>query len=133
MDFKRGDVVEIMGTEEGFEGSYFEAILISKVSNNDYIVQYNTLMNDDKSGPARAFVSGKDIQPVPEEIMAEKGFSLNDRVDVYYREGWWVGKITEKLENEYRVWFEHTGDEGVYSPTHTQMRLHRDWINGKWV
>lgn len=132
MDFKRGDDVEIISKEDGFEGSFYEAIIISKLSDNDYIVQYNTLMKDDLSGPLRAFIPGDDIRPAPEEIPPEYGFQIKQRVDVYYHDGWWTGEIIKKVGSKYRVLFEHPVDhQGDYSPR--QMRVHRDWVNGEWV
>ncbi|KAL8113439.1 hypothetical protein AgCh_020667 [Apium graveolens] len=130
--FKRGDDVEIISQEKGFEGSFYEAVIISKVSDNDYIVQYTTLVKeDDSSAPLRAFIPGDEIRPVPEDSTPENGFQVKQMVDVYYNDGWWTGKITGKVGNKYRVRFEHPKDRGVYSPTH--IRIHRDWINGEWV
>ncbi|KAK1375729.1 Duf724 domain-containing protein 6 [Heracleum sosnowskyi] len=131
MAFKRGDDVEITSKEDGFEGSFYEAILIAKVSDNDYIVQYNTLMKDDLSGPLRAFMSGDEIRPAPEEMTAENGFQIKQRVDVFYHDGWWTGKVIKTVGSKYRVRFEHSEDQGDYSSS--QMRVHRDWVNGQWV
>lgn len=123
--------MEIISNEDGFQGSFYEAIVISKVSDNDYIVQYNTLMKEDFSGPLRAFISGDDIRPVPEETTPENGFQIKQIVDVYHNEGWWTGEIIGKVGKKYRVRFDHPKDRGVYSPS--QIRVHGDWINGEWV
>lgn len=131
MSFKRGDDVEIISKEEGFEGSQYEAVVISKVSENDYIVQYNTLMKDDLSGPLRAFISGDDIRPAPEDMTPENGFKVKQRVDVYYNDGWWAGEIIKKKGNKYQVCFEHSKEKGLFSPS--QIRVHQEWVNGDWV
>ncbi|KAK1368051.1 hypothetical protein POM88_034143 [Heracleum sosnowskyi] len=50
-------------------------------------------------------VSGDELRPVPFTIPA-KGFRPGDIVDVYSKDGWWVGMISGKIKDKYVVYFE---------------------------
>ncbi|XP_055823818.1 protein AGENET DOMAIN (AGD)-CONTAINING P1-like [Solanum dulcamara] len=130
MGFSRGDLVEVESKEDGFLGSYYEAIVVCQPLKKDYIVQYKTLLKDDHSGPLTEFVTLSELRPVPPEISVS-GFNLNDQVDAFGNDGWWVGRITGKIGSKYFVHFESSGDECGYAVS--DLRVHQDWINGKWV
>ncbi|KVI08697.1 DUF724 domain-containing protein 3-like [Cynara cardunculus var. scolymus] len=130
MAFERGDRVEILSEEEGFVGSYFTANIITWLMDEEYIVQYRTLLKDDGSGPLREVVSADQIQPLPPEIPAT-GFSLADVVDAYDKDGWWVGTISGKKGSNYFVYFESTEEENAY-PLRL-LRIHQDWVDGAWL
>ncbi|CAK9183940.1 unnamed protein product [Ilex paraguariensis] len=103
MVFRRGDRVEVASKEEGFNGSYYAATVISELLKKEYIVQYKTLLKDDLSGPLREIVSVDEFRPAPPEIPAT-GLGLYDKVDAFDNDGWWVGKITGKIGNEFFVY-----------------------------
>ncbi|KAF3685588.1 hypothetical protein T459_20317 [Capsicum annuum] len=130
MGFKRGDVIEVASKDEGFVGSYYEAIVVCQPLKKDYIVQYKTLMRDDHSGPLTEFVTLDELRPVPPEIPVSR-FDVHDRVDAYSNDGWWVGKITGKIGATYFVYFELSGDECGYGIS--DLRVHQDWADGKWI
>ncbi|KAK3004537.1 hypothetical protein RJ639_018835, partial [Escallonia herrerae] len=127
MGFRRGDQVEVSSKEDGFAGSYFAATVVSELTKEEYIVQYMTLLKEDKSGPLREIVAPDEIRPVPPEIPAT-GFNLRDLVDAFANDGWWVGKITGKIGAKYFVRFQSTGDEGAYSLS--DLRVHQEYVNG---
>ncbi|CAH1437061.1 unnamed protein product [Lactuca virosa] len=87
MAFQRGDRVEISSNEKGFEGSYYTANIIARLSKKEYIIQYRTLLKEDGFGPLREVVSADQIQPLPPQIPVT-GFSLGDAVDAYEKDGW---------------------------------------------
>ncbi|XP_024961114.1 DUF724 domain-containing protein 3-like [Cynara cardunculus var. scolymus] len=129
MAFRRGDRVEISNKEEGFQGSYYQANIIAWLSDQNYIVQYRTLVKDDGSAPLREIVSADQIRPLPPEILVT-GFSSLDVVDAYDKDGWWVGKICGKTGSDYLVKFENS--EEIAYPSGF-LRIHQDWMNGVWV
>ncbi|KAI3773363.1 hypothetical protein L1987_47890 [Smallanthus sonchifolius] len=129
MAFQRGDQVEVLNKEEGFEGSYFPAYIISRISYNEYIVQYKTLVKGDGSGPLREVFSTDKIRPKPREIVATD-YCLSEVVDAYANEGWWVGKIIRKMGSKYLVYFESSNEETPY-PLH-RLRVHQEWRDGVW-
>ncbi|KAH0654575.1 hypothetical protein KY289_032253 [Solanum tuberosum] len=130
MGFSRGDLVEVGSKEDGFLGSYYEAIVVCQPLKKDYIVQYKTLLKDDQSDPLTEFVTHSELRPVPPEIPVSR-FNLNDQVDAFGNDGWWVGRITGKIGSKYFVYFESSGDECGYFIS--DLRVHQDWIDGKWV
>ncbi|MCD7473270.1 hypothetical protein HAX54_015049 [Datura stramonium] len=129
MGFRRGDLVEVASKEDGFLGSYYEAIVVCQPLKKDFIVQYKTLWKDDLSGPLTEFVTLPELRPVPPEIPVSE-FNFNDKVDAFDNDGWWVGKITGKIGTKYFVFFESSEDECGYGVS--DLRIHHDWIDGKW-
>ncbi|KAM3222278.1 protein AGENET DOMAIN (AGD)-CONTAINING P1-like [Capsicum annuum] len=128
---QEGDHVEVVSKEDGFLGSYFEAILIWYLYlNKQYIVQYKTLVEDDLSGPLEEVVNLPELRPVPPEIRVNE-FNLCDQVDAFDNDGWWIGMVTAKIGRKYAVYFENFGVECVYHVK--DLRVHQDWIDGKWV
>ncbi|KAL3524621.1 hypothetical protein ACH5RR_012993 [Cinchona calisaya] len=130
MDYKRGDQVEVISKEDGFEGSYYEAIIVTKLQKKEYIVTYRTLLKDDHSGPLREVVTFDELRPAPPEILAS-WFELNDEVDAFDNDGWWVGKIIGRIGSLYNVYFESSGEEIAYRID--RLRVHQDCVNGRWI
>ncbi|KAM7492170.1 hypothetical protein LguiA_035091 [Lonicera macranthoides] len=130
MGFCRGDQIEVVGSEEGFVGSYYSAVVITQLLKKEYIVQYKTLLKDDLTGPLREIVAADEVRPVPPEIPVTV-FGMYDKVDAFDNDGWWVGKITGKIEGMYYVYFETTKDEVKYPLS--RLRVHQDWVDGTWV
>ncbi|KAI3802700.1 hypothetical protein L1987_30841 [Smallanthus sonchifolius] len=129
MAFQRGDQVEVLNKEEGFEGSYFPAYIIPRISNKEYIVQYKTLVQGDGSGPLREVFSTDKIRPKPWDIVATD-FCLSEVVDAYDNDGWWVGKIIRKMGSKYLVYFKSSSEKKAY-PLHW-LRVHQEWKDGVW-
>ncbi|KAL2483426.1 Plant Tudor-like protein [Forsythia ovata] len=131
MKFKRRDRVEIASNEEGFVGSYYEAMVVTELLREEYIVQYITLLKDNMSEPLREVVFAAEVRPNPPDISVT-GFKLYDLVDAFDNDGWWVRKITGKVGNKYFVYFECSSkDEFAYD--FERLRVHQDWVNGNWV
>ncbi|KAL8461123.1 hypothetical protein ACS0TY_031753 [Phlomoides rotata] len=128
--FRRGDIVEVSSFQEGFLGSYYEGTVVADLLNNDnYVVQYRTLVTDDYSAPLRELASVAEVRPRPPPVVAAD-YKIHDVVDVFANEGWWVGRITSRVGDNYSVFFDSTGEEIDYAKD--LLRIHQDWINGKW-
>ncbi|GAA0173841.1 hypothetical protein LIER_41602 [Lithospermum erythrorhizon] len=141
MAFERGQTVEILSQEKGFEGSFFPAIIISKVSENNYIVQYSTLHAgqhegyDDEFRPQREFCKETEIRPEPPHVSVSE-FALKHKVDAYYNDGWWVGTVIEcvhhegDVEKKYLVYFKKFDEKTFFK--FEDLRVHQDWSRGQW-
>ncbi|XP_071739156.1 protein AGENET DOMAIN (AGD)-CONTAINING P1-like [Rutidosis leptorrhynchoides] len=129
MKFARGNLVEISSKEKGLKGSYYPAVIITYLSNNEYIVQYRTLLAEDGLSPLREVIPADEIRPAPDEIPVT-GFSVGDLVDAYDRDGWWVGKINRIKGSNYYVYFKRTDEKIAYSLS--SLRVHQRWVNGSW-
>ncbi|KAI4322767.1 hypothetical protein L6164_022432 [Bauhinia variegata] len=128
-------IVEVCGREEGFldKGSYYEAEIVFPIKyHNRYIVTYRNLLKEDQSGPLTAMVRPEDLRPLQPTIpVPATGFDFYDRVDAFDNGGWWVGMVTVKDGSNYRVCFEHNNTENTYPIS--QLRVHKEFINGQWV
>ncbi|MED6159229.1 hypothetical protein PIB30_040345 [Stylosanthes scabra] len=111
--FRRGSKVEVIGKEEGFFGSYYEATIVTCLGMGCYVVQYENLLDDNGLKPLLEVVKLKDLRPIPPNNDANlDGFEVNQRVDVYHNEGLtWNGSTgpghikTAQLNNEGGVGF----------------------------
>lgn len=134
MEINVGDSVEICSNEDGFLGSYFLAQVIKKVTNkhkkHEFLVEYKTLLDDkDEKKAFRETVEDYKVRPVPPVIRVTE-FDVLDKVDVYDNDGWWVGRVTDKFDYVYTVYFDSTGDEWTYH--FDKLRLHQEYCNGVW-
>lgn len=128
--FRRSDQVEVASEQEGFVGSYYEATIVADLVEHGYVVQYRTLVKDDFSAPLREVAAAAEVRPRPPAIFTG-GYRAGDVVDAFDNDGWWWGRITGRRNDDYVVFFETTRDEIAYSKD--RIRVHQDWINGKWI
>ncbi|KAI3834597.1 hypothetical protein MKX03_029122, partial [Papaver bracteatum] len=88
--FCEEDEVEIIGHEEGFGGSYYEAGIIKQTEKEDeYLIEYKTLLEDKKEGYkevteqkedvlVQEIVNVKYIRPLPPKVEVSK-FKIDRR------------------------------------------------------
>ncbi|CAI9089218.1 OLC1v1023751C1 [Oldenlandia corymbosa var. corymbosa] len=133
MEYKRGDRVEVIDSEEGFEGSYYGAVIVTKLNGDEYIVTYDTLLKEDLSGPLREVVEADNLRPKPPPPEGDQPtrYRLYQSVDVFHNDGWWVGRIIGKIGSVYNVFFDSTQEELPYGVE--ALRIHQDWVDGTWV
>jgi len=131
INFGHGDKVEVCSTEEGFLGSYYLATVVSRLDNGLYVVRYDTLLEDNSSQPLTETLYPRELRPKPPRVTASS-FALSQQVDVFENDGWWVGEITEKVDDDhYCVYLSTTEEEVVYPAS--AIRVHQEWLNGRWV
>ncbi|KAG8379541.1 hypothetical protein BUALT_Bualt07G0099700 [Buddleja alternifolia] len=133
MAFNAGDSVEVCSKEEGFLGSYYEATVVAKITrDNQYVVEYKTLVEDDLSAPLREVVAADEVRPPPPHERPPIRFFCGDRIDAFDNDGWWVGTVSGMNvdEGKYYVYFKLFMVEIAYHPS--KLRLHQDWNKGKW-
>ncbi|KFK42954.1 hypothetical protein AALP_AA1G060700 [Arabis alpina] len=131
--YVKGDQVEVCSKEDGFLGSHFGATVLKKVPNNGsfYKVKYKNLITDeDEPQPLIEIISADELRPMPPKSLPVM-FGLDDKVDAFDNDGWWVGKITGRRGNLYSVYFETT-DQVLEYPL-SRLRRHLDFVNGDWV
>ena len=129
--FQKDDEVEVTSDEEGFRGSWFSAVVVEYIGNDKYLVEYLTLKTEDGM-PLREEAKADHIRPCPPELSCVASFGLREVVDAWYNDGWWVGVISRVLTGTtYAVYFSLTNEELQFD--HFNLRLHQDWMNGKWI
>ncbi|KAI3963044.1 hypothetical protein MKW98_028984 [Papaver atlanticum] len=139
--FQHGDIVEVTSKHERLFGSYFEAIIIKQTEKYEFLVEYKKFYeNKEEKCLLREVVHIAKIRPIPPEIKSSY-FNIYDQVDVNDKDGWRVGRITDrdairsKLTDEdgsiYSVYFSSTGEEIAYQKW--KLRVHQEWVDGKWI
>ncbi|KAK1372780.1 DUF724 domain-containing protein 6 [Heracleum sosnowskyi] len=130
--FGKGTLVEVTSDEDGFQGAWFAATILEKLSNDEYQVEYQSLTNDDGTALLKEKANIKHIRPNPPEIAVTDYYSLLQEVDALYNDAWWVGVISKVLQGKkYFIYFRGTNEELEF--VHSDLRPHQDWIDGKWV
>lgn len=130
--FSIGTPVEVSSDEDGFQGAWFAATIVEQLNNDEYLIEYQSLRNDDDTELLKEKVDSLHIRPYPPETVAPSSFSLLQEVDALYNDGWWVGIVSEVLKGQkYTIYFRGTDEEMQFK--HSDLRLHQDWIDGKWV
>ncbi|CAK8572543.1 unnamed protein product [Lathyrus sativus] len=129
--FKEGDLVEVCSDEDGFKGAWFSATLVEPKAGGKFVVEYESLLDDD-SKLLREEGSILQIRPRPPKTDEVDQFKFLDEVDTYYNDGWWVGVVSKVLgDSKYIVYFRNSNEELEFE--HSQLRLHQDWVDNKWV
>ncbi|XP_015891745.3 DUF724 domain-containing protein 2 isoform X2 [Ziziphus jujuba] len=133
-----GSEVEVSSDEDGFKGAWFRATIVeSPISSSaskkrkKALVEYKNLVTDDGSKQLREHIDSSYVRPLPPDVN-DCGFQEGDVVDADYKDGWWTGIIRKVLEkSKYRVFFDNPPDVIEFELSH--LRLHQDWVGGKWV
>ncbi|KAF9592698.1 hypothetical protein IFM89_016775 [Coptis chinensis] len=132
VNFDEGMHVEVSSDEDGFVGAWFTAIVVKAVGENKFLVEYQTLRTDDETELLKEEVDALHIRPPPPESPQVEGFNRLEEVDALYNEGWWVGVISKVLgDSRYIVYFRENNEEIEFEQA--QLRVHQDWMNGKWI
>lgn len=130
--FSEGVLVEVSSDEEGFLGAWFAATIIKTIGSSKFLIEYKCLRTEDDTEFLREEVDTLHIRPYPPETMVVDRFHLLEEVDALYNDGWWVGVISKVFgQRSYIVYFRGTNEEMEFD--HSDLRLHQDWIDGKWV
>ncbi|XP_061361441.1 protein AGENET DOMAIN (AGD)-CONTAINING P1 [Gastrolobium bilobum] len=131
-EFKVGTVVEVSSDEDGFQGAWFSATVVEAMGKEKFFIEYQSLLADDDSQLLREEADIHHIRPHPPETSVSGQFKLLDEVDAWYNDGWWVGVVSKVLDDSrYIVFFRNTNEELEFQGS--QLRLHQDWIDGKWI
>lgn len=135
LPISKGCEVEASPGEDGFQGSWFRAILEQdpeKVKEEKLRVCYKTLLDEDGVKHCREYVERCFIRPVPPECPNE-GVEFKEGlvVDAYLNDGWWNGVIVgEEADGSFLVYFDHPPD--ILKFDKTQLRPHHHWTGFTW-
>ncbi|KAK7269449.1 hypothetical protein RIF29_22175 [Crotalaria pallida] len=130
--FSVGTPVEVSSDEEGFQGAWFSATVVQVMGQGKFLVEYQSLLADDDSKPLREEVDNHHIRPRPPQTGVNGQFSQLEEVDALHNDGWWVGVVSEVLDDSrYVVFFRSSNEELEFQ--NSQLRKHQEWIDGKWI
>ncbi|KAJ7528509.1 hypothetical protein O6H91_15G006200 [Diphasiastrum complanatum] len=150
-----GSVVEVVPDEEGLQGVWFSAKVLS-TNGNQALVVYDELLADDGNGQLQEWVplqaSDHREQGPPRvrlahpmikdeasrkrrrSAMGNQMWRVGDHVDAWMRDGWWEGIVTSMSsedENKVIVFFPGDGDIQVIKSWNLRPSL--VWKNGRWI
>ncbi|PIN15558.1 hypothetical protein CDL12_11801 [Handroanthus impetiginosus] len=139
--FRKGAQVEVCLEEEGFRGSWYTATVLRPVSKKSskkprLFLEFHTLVttDDDKNTtqPLREAVDHILVRPIPPRE-SRRSFRVGEDVDAFHNDGWWEGIVIAVLDggDRYSVFFRSSREQIEFSGY--QLRLHREWVYGKWV
>ncbi|KAL4580578.1 hypothetical protein LXL04_016777 [Taraxacum kok-saghyz] len=124
MSFEIGESVEVIGNEDGMDGSYFKGKVIDR-SPGRRTIRYDTLIADDGS-PLEEVISIRRLRPPPPTVLAR--YHLGDMVDAWHNEGWWVGRYVHSEGENYTFFFEKEAPENQHvSYLKAKIRVHQEW------
>lgn len=130
--FRKGTIVEVSSDEDGFQGAWFAAKVLEAAGKDKFLIEYKNLTTDDESEFVREEIDILHIRPSPPEVTVIGRFRMLDEVDAFYNDGWWLGMISKVLRGlKYEVYFRATEEAMEFQQS--ELRLHQDWIGGKWV
>lgn len=133
--YKAGDEVEVIGKEEGFYTSYYEATVVSVLPYGRYEVQYKTLIVDEETKiPLKEAVLAKDLRPVPPLVNTRGEYKLYQAVNTFDNDGWWYGMIVGRISctggKGYNVYFSSTNETLPYNCS--RIRVHHEFFDAEW-
>ncbi|KAL5774279.1 hypothetical protein ACOSP7_011836 [Xanthoceras sorbifolium] len=130
MAFRHNQAVEICKKEGGFQRTYYAAAILAAIGRTRYLVRYESRFSEDRTRLLTEAVDESDIRPCPPSV-PYTGFQVPDRVDAYVDEAWRVGSIARKVDPNYYVKLDSTGNE-EHCPSH-KIRLHLELEDGRWI
>lgn len=130
MDFSARKEAEVY-----FENSdvWFPATVLKEIKNSTFLVEVKRSIynGDGEAGTSNVIVDSVHIRPSPPRLEDRK-YDLLDKVDALYDFGWRRGVIIKILtDRNYLVSFNRLKNQKEFN--HSQLRLHMEWIDGKWV
>ncbi|KAL4561548.1 hypothetical protein LXL04_033715 [Taraxacum kok-saghyz] len=125
--------MEVIGNEDGMDGSYFKGKVIDR-SPGRRTIRYETLIADDGSH-LEEVISIRRVRSPPPTVLAR--YHLGDMVDAWHNEGWWVGRYVRREGEIYTVFFENEAPENQHvSYPKAKICVHQEWkafeTGGKW-
>ncbi|XP_010524742.1 PREDICTED: DUF724 domain-containing protein 2 [Tarenaya hassleriana] len=130
--FSKGMKVEVRSDEQGYEGSWFSATILTYLDKDRYTVEYHTLKTEDQTEFLREEAKTSDIRPLPPAIQRVYQYEPLEFVDAWFNEGWWTGQILKACSGmKYIVYFTTSNEELEFG--HVDLRPHQEWINEEWV
>ncbi|KAK1568150.1 hypothetical protein Q3G72_021162 [Acer saccharum] len=142
--FAKDTLVEVSSADGWFPGRWFVAKVLdppppspTAPGKMTFLVEYQSLLCGTKLLTRRVDI--KFVRPLPppppNDEQEEQRFEVNDVVDAYRNNGWWVGVVSKVLgEEEQRVYSVLLGNPSrTVDFRSSDLRFHLDWVGDKWI
>ncbi|TXG69250.1 hypothetical protein EZV62_004185 [Acer yangbiense] len=143
--FATGTLVEVSSADGWFPGGWFVAKVLDPPPPSPtaprkmiFLVEYQSLLYGSKL--LRKRVDIKFMRPLPppppnDDEQEQQRFQVNDVVDAYRNDGWWVGVVSkvwkEEEPMEYLVLLKNPSR--IMNFRSSELRFHLDWVGDKWI
>ena len=126
--FRQGSLVEVRINNDGCRGSWYVAKIIMAEKSRALVEYQDLLDGKDGSRRLREVVDTLFLRPLP-PLETNASFGEYDIVDTFYHDGWCTGVIICIKDSKYTVFFSNN----EIQVDRSDLRLHKEWVNGKWV
>jgi hypothetical protein len=132
-----GTEVEVRVDDDGFHGSWFEAVVDGFLPARGrgyrarYSVTYSHLLSDDSGGTLVEPFPPTHIRPRPPPLSSNtEPLRLHDIVEAFHNDGWWSGILlaTDPLTAAFPI----TREVITFRDPH-HVRPRRDYVDGHWL
>ncbi|CAN4126986.1 unnamed protein product [Withania somnifera] len=149
LSFEIGDNIEVLCQDSGMRGCWFRCKVL-QVSQNRLKVQYDDIKDCD--GPEKLEewipsnrVASPDklgmrctgrltVRPRPLEDSSDSSIEVGAAVDAWWSDGWWEGVVMEyDVFGSGHLHVYSPGEKRIFKIKRMNVRISRDWIDGKWV
>ncbi|KAF6137612.1 hypothetical protein GIB67_014533 [Kingdonia uniflora] len=77
------------------------------------------------------FSKGQRVETSPPKE-EDPTFGIHEEVDVFWNDGWWKGEIVEVFKDDmFVVYFSNSNESTEFD--RRDLRVHLEWINGRWL
>ncbi|CAN1137132.1 Protein AGENET DOMAIN (AGD)-CONTAINING P1 [Linum perenne] len=131
MNYRKGNLVEILSREIGTEGgSWFAGKVISALDDTNLLVRYDSILDDDRE-PLTETVSTNEVRPRPPVTKGDKNWKVGDVVEVFDVQCWRGGRIVKAFKNNSFI-VKLSGSLQHKEFHESNIRLQLVWHKNKW-
>lgn len=129
MPYAKGMQIEVSKLEDNSVVAWSPAVVAKIIWKNNLLVDY-TLSKCYGTTLSEEIVDVKHVRPCPPQA-SEISFCINDEVEAFQGDCWWLGVITNVLpEFKYTFKSTHLGTEVEVNQKF--LRLRYDWVGDQW-
>lgn len=148
---KDGVKIELLCQDSGIRGCWFRCTVL-EISQKQLKVQYDDVDDDDGCGKLEEWIrafrlaapdrlgmrcAGRPvIRPLPlhNDVSNSIELEIGVPVDAWWSDGWWEGVVTGVTNNEEeKLQVYVPGENLTIDVLRKDLRVSRDWVDGKWV
>jgi hypothetical protein len=129
MPYAKGMQIEVSKLEDNSVVAWSPAVVAKTIWKNNLLVDY-TISKCYSTALSEEIVDVKHVRPCPPQA-SEISFCINDEVEAFQGDRWWVGVITN-VHPEFKYTFKsaHLGTE--VEVNQKSLRLRYDWVDDQW-
>ncbi|KAH9305031.1 hypothetical protein KI387_009435 [Taxus chinensis] len=137
MRLRAGAAIEVLECEKDLPGAWYRAKLIQLSDTRIHCeVRYDDFVKDDNEEEKLVqTVEYCRVRPRPPPLALERPFAAGELVEVWDRDGWWMGRVARRIGNgKYEVEFELLPpSQRLEAHDAGNLRPLQRFMNGTWI